>query len=242
MRGRKSKIHNGETGFRGNKTVITESDLIDIYTEMKNHFGFRNWWPADTNFEILVGAILTQQASWKSVERAISKLKEINSLDLDSIISMPKERLHSCIKETGYFRQKADNLKNICKSIKEDYKSLEILLALDDDDLRRILLSKKGIGNETCDSIMLYAANKEVFVIDAYTKRIMSRVFGIDENIEYGKLQMLIQANLPKNLVLYKDFHAQFVELGKNYCKKSIPLCNKCPLNKICRHNIKQPA
>lgn len=205
---------------------------------MKNHFGFRDWWPADTNFEILVGAILTQQASWKSVEHAIGKLKEINSINIDSIISMPKKRLYSCIRETGYFRQKADNLKSICKSIRKDYKSLEILLALNDKDLRHILLSKKGIGNETCDSIMLYAANKLVFVIDAYTKRIMSRVFGIDENIEYSKLQLFIQANLPKDLVLYKDFHAQFVELGKNYCKKSIPLCNKCPLNKICRYSL----
>jgi endonuclease III related protein len=206
-----------------------------LYKRLRRHFGFRDWWPGDTAFEVFVGAVLTQQTTWKNVEKAIIKLKEADALDMDKIAKMPLGRLQQLVRSSGYYRQKARRLKYLCNTIIKEHGSLEELFELRKGELRTTLLSYNGIGRETADSIILYAAGKPTFVIDAYTKRAMSRINpAISEGIDYDDLRDYFEKRIERKLGLYKDFHAQFVELGKNYCRKRSPLCGKCPLNEIC--------
>lgn len=212
-----------------------------IYRKLNRHFGFLHWWPGDTPFEVFVGAILTQQTTWTNVEKAIAALKKADSLSIKKIANMPIKRLQLLIRPSGYYRQKAARLKAICKAVLKEYGSLENLFGLESDELRRVLLSYNGIGRETADSIILYAAGKPTFVIDAYTKREMHRInHKFDEDIDYDKLRSYFEQRLSRNLRLYKDFHGQFVELGKNYCRKSDPICSKCPLNGLCEFGRKR--
>ncbi len=218
---------------------FSEPEPMLIYKTLRARFGFRNWWPGDTPFEILVGAVLTQQTTWKNVEKAISNLAEENILSLDGIESIGIKRLERLIRPSGYYRQKAARLKDICKKIKNEYGSLDNLFAMDKDKIRKILLSYKGIGKETADSIVLYAANKPIFVIDAYTRRAMHRINPkIRADISYDDLQQYFEQRIKREANIYNDFHAQFVELGKRYCKASKPLCWDCPLNRICYFGI----
>lgn len=213
---------------------VNKDSLNRLYALSRKNFGFLNWWPGQTAFEVIVGAVLTQQTSWSNVEKAINNLKSSKLLDLRKIAHAQTSTIELLIRPTGYFRQKAERLQSLCRFIENEYDSLETFLELDKNELREKLLSQKGIGKETCDSIMLYAAGKRIFVVDAYTKRILARVFGIAENIGYDEAQALLQNNIKQSTVLFKDMHAQFVELGKNFCKKTNPICNSCPLNKMC--------
>ncbi|MGC8652084.1 MAG: endonuclease III domain-containing protein [Candidatus Micrarchaeia archaeon] len=208
---------------------------MQIYRLLRKRFGFLNWWPGETSFEVLVGAILTQQTSWKNVEKAISRLKDANCMKLDCIAGIDIRTLETLVRPSGYYRQKARRLRSVCSSIKDEYGSLDSLFRLEAHELRKRLLSYNGIGKETADSIILYAANKPVFVIDAYTKRIMHRINGMQPDISYDALQGYFEAHVKRNLELYKDMHAQFVELGKSYCKTT-PDCEDCPANKICTY------
>jgi endonuclease-3 related protein len=218
---------------------MRDPDPSLMYKKLRARFGFRDWWPGDTRFEIFVGAILTQQTSWNNVEKAIANLKAAHCLDMNKISSLSTGSLESLIKPSGFYRQKARRLSGICKAIKKNYGSLQRLFRLDKDELRRVLLSYNGIGNETADSIMLYAAEKPIFVIDAYTKRVMHRIDpAIREDVEYGQLQEYFECRVEKNLELYKDMHAQFVELGKRYCKVK-PVCTGCPLNSVCDYGAR---
>ncbi len=206
-----------------------------IYDKLRGRFGFLNWWPGDTHFEIFVGAVLTQQTTWKNVEKAIANIKRAGRMDLDSISRMHLRNLEAMVKPSGYYRQKARRLHDICSIIKREYGSIDGLFKLGSAELRARLLSMKGIGEETADSIALYAAGKPTFVVDAYTRRIMHRIdHKISEKISYGDLKLMFESNLKPDLTLYKDFHAQFVELGKNICKKRDPLCGGCPLKSVC--------
>ncbi|MGI0100584.1 MAG: endonuclease III domain-containing protein [Candidatus Micrarchaeaceae archaeon] len=206
-----------------------------IYKTLRRHFGFRDWWPGDSQFEVFVGAILTQQTTWGNVEKAILNLKRHNALDMGKIAKMPVRELQGLVRPSGYYRQKARRLKSICRSITKEHGSLSAMLELDKEELRRTLLSYNGIGMETADSIILYAAQKPIFVIDAYTKRAMHRIDpNISEGIEYDDLRAYFESSIKRDVTLYKDFHAQFVELGKSYCRKSKPLCHKCPVRKSC--------
>jgi len=208
---------------------------LAIYKKLRGHFGFLDWWPGDTPFEVFVGAILTQQTTWRNVEKAIANLKDANCLDIKSISGMRLEKLESLVRPSGYYRQKARRLRDICKRVVEEHASIECLFRMDRDQLRKLLLSYNGIGEETADSIVLYAAGMPEFVIDAYTKRAMSRINpAISENVGYDELKSYFENRLERELELYKDFHAQFVELGKNYCKKKMPLCQKCPVVGSC--------
>ncbi len=214
---------------------------LAMYKTLREHFGFRNWWPGESDFEVFVGAILTQQTSWKNVERAIANLKETDSLSIERIASMPLRRLQRLVRPSGFYRQKAKRLREICKKILKEHRSFKSMLQLDAADLRRILLSYNGIGRETADSIVLYAAHKSSFVIDAYTKRAMHRIYpDISDSIDYDTLKDYFGSRLDRNVGLYKDFHAQFVELGKNYCRKNMPDCKHCPLRKICAFGIRE--
>jgi len=169
----------------------------------------------------------------------IANLKRGNCLNLRRMCGVRTGALEAMLKPSGYYRQKAARLKSICAHIMENYKSLENLYVLDLKELRHRLLLLNGIGKETADSIVLYSAEKPTFVIDAYTRRAMARMMGgkLDGDEKgYDELKAYFEDNIPRSLPLYKDFHAQFVELGKNYCKKRNPLCEECPLVKMCNY------
>ncbi len=209
--------------------------IPELYSKLKSAFGYRGWWPAETRDEIIIGAILTQQTSWKNVEKAISNLRDEGLLDLRKISAASTPRLERCIRPSGFYRQKAGRLKGFARHVFSNYSSLDEMFSKGAGELREELLSINGIGKETADSISLYAAGKLMFVIDAYTKRILSRVYGSDQRIAYDELRFNISGSIPDDLELYKDFHAQFVELGKRYCKTK-PLCNECPVKSYCRY------
>jgi len=214
-------------------------ELAELYKKLRDNFGYLNWWPGDTKVEIVVGAILTQNTAWKNVEKAIKNLKERKMLSLERLASAKLEELEEAIKPSGFYKQKAKRLSNLFKYIKANYSTLDRFFDKDKNELRNELLDLNGIGNETADSIVLYAAEKPTFVIDAYTRRIMNRVYGINEEIEYNKLKEYFESRLRSDLELYKDFHAQFVELGKRFCKKK-PLCDECPIRDYCRYGSKK--
>jgi len=212
--------------------------LLELYGLLKSRFGFQNWWPGETPFEIMVGAILTQNTSWQNVEKAIGNLKSENLLSPERIYNVSSERLAELIKSSGYYNQKAKKLKNFVEFLKENFSfKIENMKKLNLYKLREMLLNVNGIGKETADSILLYALSKKIFVVDAYTKRILKRLLFLnDENCEYDDVRFLIEKEIPKKLSLYKDFHAQFVMLGKNHCKKTKPLCDVCPVAKYCQY------
>lgn len=215
---------------------MQDTEVNKTYLTLKDWFGFLDWWPGETKDEIIIGAILTQNTNWKNVEKAIANLRKEQTLDLKKISSIKTGKLERLIRPSGFYRQKASRLKGFASYIFDNYKGLDQFFEKDLASLREELLSLKGIGPETADSIILYAAEKPIFVIDAYTIRIMSRIHGKKKEFEYGDLQSLISKGIREDLALYKDFHAQFVELGKNYCKKE-PLCEECPLSRICKYN-----
>ncbi len=205
-----------------------------LYSKLNKAFGFLNWWPGETKLEIIVGAVLTQQTSWKNVEKAISSIKFVNAMKLETLANMGLRELESLIRPSGFYRQKARRLKNLLLNMLKDG-GVEEFLDADAMEIRKKLLGMNGIGKETADSIILYAAEKPIFVIDAYTKRILSRIYGIEESINYDELQSIVENSIKKDLILYKDFHAQFVELGKRYCKTK-PICENCPVKSMCNY------
>ncbi len=209
----------------------------ELYRRLRKQFGYLDWWPGDTRDEIIIGAILTQQTSWKNVEKALENLRKDNSIDLRKISGMGLARLQRLIRPSGFYRQKARRLKALCAYIFSDYANLDSFLGRDRATLRKELLGLNGVGKETADSIMLYAAEKRVFVVDAYTRRITGRVYGVEEDMDYDRLAGLISDSIPASIKLYKDFHAQLVELGKRYCRPR-PLCAECPINEHCAYFI----
>lgn len=214
------------------KSIVLSKELMEIYTVLRKHFGHQHWWPGDSPLEIFVGAILTQQTAWVNVEKAISNLKRMNMLDLKIMAKGGKE-LERAIHSSGYYRQKAKRLSKASRYILEHYGTIQCFLSLETQKLRKELLSIKGIGPETADSIILYAAERPVFVVDAYTFRILERLKLYTGKKDYHTLQALFHISLPPHLDLYQDFHAQFVALGKNHCRKN-PICNGCPLRERC--------
>ena len=205
--------------------------LQEAFERMFKHFGPRHWWPGETVFEVMVGAILTQNTNWKNVERAITNLKNENVLSPLKLYDLHPEVLSELIKPVGYFRVKTDRLRNFLKFFIEKYDAqVENMRERSVDTLREELLSVKGIGPETADSIILYAVEKPIFVIDAYTKRIMSRHNLCFEEDGYNELQEIFMSNLQNDAQLFNEYHALIVETGKQFCRKE-PLCDKCPLS-----------
>ncbi len=195
--------------------------VVDIYKKLLKEFGHIDWWPADTPFEVVVGTVLTQQTKWENVERAIGNLKNRGLLEPGLISKVPLSELEELVRCTGFYRQKAKRLKNISNYFSEN----PALLEKPADELRDVLLSLNGIGEETADSIVLYAANKPKFVIDAYTKKICG-CLGIEG--DYGKLQIIFEESVSRDVLLYKEFHALIVEYGKQFCGRK--RCNECIL------------
>ena len=208
------------------------SKLVEIYNILLEHFGPQDWWPGDSPFEIMVGAVLTQNTNWANVSKAIDNLKQENLLFFEKLHELPVALLAEKIRPAGYFNLKAARLKNLLDFIGEEYNgSLEAMLAGDTIGLREEILTVKGIGPETADSILLYAAHKPVFVVDAYTHRIFSRHSIIAEEEGYYEIQEYFAMSLPEDVKLFNEYHALIVQLGKEFCKKSKPLCSQCPLN-----------
>ncbi len=209
--------------------------LMTIYNSLYSHFGPQNWWPGDTSFEVCVGAILTQNTAWQNVEKAIANLKKEKLLDPHKINKLPVKSLARLIKPSGYFNIKAKRLKNFISFLCERYDGkVGKMFSNSSGHLRGHLLNVNGIGPETADSILLYAGDVPVFVVDAYTKRIFHRLKFTPEDITYHNMQQFFMKNLPIDAMLFNEYHALIVMLGKNYCKKK-PRCEPCPL-KMCNY------
>lgn len=206
--------------------------LLGMYSAMLETLGPRDWWPAETPFEVVVGAILTQNTSWKNVEKAIANLREEAMLTPEAIHACPENKLAELIRPAGYFNVKTRRLKNMMEFIRaESDFHLEALKGQDLHELRSKVLSVNGIGPETADAILLYALEYPTFVVDAYTFRMMSRHGLTWENMDYHDLQALFMDALPDDVALYKEYHALIVHTGKDWCKKKYGLCESCPLN-----------
>ena len=208
--------------------------VYEIYEILLDYFGPQEWWPGETPFEVMVGAVLTQNTNWVNVSKAIGNLKREDLLSFNKMHDLPVELLAEKIKPAGYFNLKARRLKNLLNFISEEYfGSIEDMFGEDTLSLREKILTVKGIGPETADSILLYAGNKPVFVVDTYTHRIFSRHNVIAEEEGYYEIQEYFTLSLPEDVGLYNEYHALIVRLGKEFCKKSKPLCSKCPLNDL---------
>lgn len=193
--------------------------------------GSLNWWPAKTPFEVIVGAILTQNAAWVNVEKAIENLRREKMLTVRAIERVPRVRLARLIRSSGYFRQKAKKLKAFVRFLRKEYGgSLARMFRTPTAELREKLLAVHGIGPETADSILLYAGKHSVFVVDAYTRRILERHGHIREKTSYDQIRGFFESNLAGDSQLYNEYHAQIVNVGKNWCRPKNPLCNQCPL------------
>jgi endonuclease III related protein len=205
--------------------------LAVLFDKLLAHFGPQHWWPGDSPFEVMIGAVLTQNTNWHNVERALANLRQEDLLSFESLEALPPEILADLIRPSGYYRLKAGRLKNLLAFIREEYGGdLDAFFGEEPTRLREKLLTVKGIGPETADSILLYAAGQPIFVVDAYTHRILSRHGLIYEEAGYEEIQELFMRTLPTEAALYNEYHALLVRLGKELCKKSQPLCSACPL------------
>ncbi len=204
--------------------------LLDIYHTLLARFGPQHWWPGDTPFEVMVGAVLTQNTNWTNVSRAIANLKEGGLLSVTELAGLPTEILAQYITPAGYFNLKAGRLKNLLTLVCQYENGLDGLFAEETATLRERLLAVRGIGPETADSILLYAAGRPVFVVDAYTHRILARHALIPEEAAYYEIQECFLDQLPEDAALFNEYHALLVRLGKEFCKKGTPLCAACPL------------
>lgn len=208
-------------------------DPSSLHRILFTHYGPSGWWPGETPFEVMVGAVLTQNTAWTNVEKAIANLKKASLMDVWSIDLARPEDLAVHLRPSGYFNIKAQRLKNLVHMIASRFAGdLGMLFSLDTHTMRSALLSVNGIGMETADSICCYAAEKTIFVVDAYTRRILSRHGIISERADYDHIRALFEAGLPQDLAVYRDLHAHLVFIGKDYCRPRTPACDSCPLNK----------
>ena len=212
--------------------------ILSIYRVLFRHFGAQYWWPGQTRFEVIVGAILTQNTNWGNVEKALANLKKRKLLTPQKLSSISFSRLSELIRPSGYFKIKAKRLKNFLDFLFKEYRGdLNQIQGESADLLREKLLAVNGIGPETADSILLYAFGKPVFVIDAYAKRFLYRHGLAEEKTDYGSLQKLFTGALPEEVQLFNEYHALIVRLGKVYCRPK-PDCEQCPLKGV-RYSLK---
>jgi endonuclease III related protein len=205
--------------------------LLDIYQRLFVKYGPQHWWPAEEPFEVIVGAILTQSAAWTNVEKAIKNLKQVGALQPAALRKLSQDELATLIHSCGYYNVKARKIKAFAAWFGEKYDdNLIRLFAQDTSELRQQLLAIYGIGEETADSIILYAGNKPIFVIDAYTRRIFGRLGLAPHNNSYSAWQAMFLADLPSDAVLFNEYHALLVRLAKEACRTH-PLCLRCCLN-----------
>ena len=206
-------------------------DLYSLFNELNDHYGDLAWWPAESAFEIAVGAILTQNTDWRNVEKALGNLKSANALSIEAILETPTDLLEMLVRPSGYFRMKADRLKQLCEFLQSN--SFDALKKMGRDQARERLLSVKGVGPETADDIVLYALDIPSFVIDTYTRRLLERFGLYSSKLKYPVLQAAFHQQLPKDASLFKQYHALIVEHAKVSCRKK-PLCESCVLKETC--------
>ncbi|MDH5514583.1 MAG: endonuclease III domain-containing protein [Gammaproteobacteria bacterium] len=211
---------------------MTRRQLLATYHSLLLSFGAQHWWPADSPFEVMVGAILTQNTAWTNVERAIANLVERDKLDATSIVRARNDHLAGWLRPSGYFNIKAVRLKNFCRWYLEQG-GFRALSRLPTQSLRRALLSVNGVGHETADDMLLYAFERPVFVIDAYTRRLFSRLGFVTGNENYDELRLAIEAQLDPDVALYNEYHALIVRHAKAHCRVK-PHCTECVLNHLC--------
>jgi len=208
-----------------------QSRLVKIYKQLLGVFGPQGWWPGRTPLEISVGAILTQNTNWSNVARAMHALRQAGCLSFAALKAVPERKLARLIRPAGYFNMKARRLKHFIRYLDRRYGgNFSRMRRRSLKALRQELLAVNGIGPETADSILLYALKKPVFVVDAYTKRILSRHGIVKEDADYARLQSVFLENLPAKEPLFNEYHALIVRLGKDFCKKTGPRCGVCPL------------
>ncbi len=209
--------------------------IAAIYAKLNRAFGSHAWWPAQSAFEVLVGAVLTQNTAWRNVEKALANLRAVQWLTPAAILAAEPEALAQCLRPSGYYNVKAQRLRAACVA----WQSLggeAGARSMTTEALRTTLLAVKGLGPESVDDILLYGLQRPVFVVDAYTQRILSRLGVIDRPVPYAQLQALFHDALPTDAALFNDYHAQIVALGKDYCRPREPNCSQCPLSEDCRY------
>ncbi len=213
------------------------NSLRGVYDKLYSYFGPQYWWPARSPFEVVIGAILTQNTNWSNVEKAISELKKNKLLNPAGLRAVGVKKLARIIKSSGYYNLKAARLKSFVDYLFNNFNGrLPVMFSLQAKHLREALLKIKGVGPETADSILLYAAEKPVFVVDAYTKRFLARHGFIRPETEYQQVQNLFTNNLPRSVKLFNEYHALIVRLAKDFCRKK-PMCGLCPLKEVeCRN------
>lgn len=212
---------------------MSRNKIETIFNILFKRFGEQHWWPGDTSFEIIIGAILTQGTNWNNVEKAIGNIKKEGLLDIDRFKDLKIEKIKYLVKPSGFYNVKAQRLKIFLSEFKKRFKKIEEMKEMEIEEIRQWLLSIKGIGKETADSIILYALNKPVFVVDAYTRRILKRHNLINGDEDYEIIRKIFEDNLPKDQKIYNEYHALLVKVGKDYCFKNNPYCEKCPLKII---------
>ena len=248
-----------------------EATVRAIYRKLSRAWGRQHWWPAETPFEVIVGAILTQNTSWTNVERAMANLRSAGVLSVEGIRELPLPKLEELVRSSGYFRQKAQRLKNFVAFLDARYDgSLEQMFATPTEQLRAELLTQNGIGPETADSILLYAGNHEIFVVDAYTRRILERHLAVSAGAKYDEIRNLIERALQREqpvesrrpsreerpqvheasamstaqrsplAQVYNEMHGLLVQVGKHYCLKQQPKCEVCPLGSMLPISIEE--
>lgn len=211
------------------------SSYIQFYSRLYDIYGDLGWWPADSPDEVLIGTILTQNTSWKNVEKSISELRRANLLSLKSLAASNEEDLAGIIKSSGFFNQKSERLIGISRKILERYGDFEGLRSSGPEEATSFLKSIKGVGKETLDSILLYALGFPRFIIDKYTVRIFRRFGLVSDDQNADEIQEQVEEELHGNVGLLKNFHGMIVEMAKDYCRKK-PLCEHCPVKLDCRH------
>ncbi len=207
------------------------NNYLEAYDLLYSHFGSQNWWPGETPLEVMVGAVLTQNTNWRNVTKAIDNLRRAGMLGYPQLLELSVDQLAEYIRPSGYYNLKAKRLLNLLEMIHVHYDgNLDYFL---DDDLasaRENLLSVKGVGPETADSVLLYACGQPVFVIDTYTHRVFSRHNLVEQETDYDTMQAIFMDKLPVDTQLFNEFHALIVLVAKQFCKKTEPLCGQCPL------------
>ena len=207
--------------------------LMDIYDRLFSAFGPQGWWPGETPFEVMVGAMLVQNTAWKNTEKAIRNLADHDLLSPDALYEVPEEELADLIHSAGYYRTKARRLRNLLKLVVEGYDgSLQDMFQTGLTDLRENLLSVNGVGPETADSILLYAAELPSFVVDTYTHRVLARHGWIGFDAGYDQIKEHFEYGLDQDVGLYNEYHALLVRVGHLHCRKT-PRCENCPLQEL---------
>ena len=207
------------------------SKLLDAYERLLNKFGPQQWWPGESPFEVMVGAVLVQNTAWRNVEHAIKNLHDAGVMEPKSLYVLAAEELAELIRPAGFFQVKAKRLRNLLEFVVEEYGgSLDAMFKTSLSTLREQLLAVNGIGPETADAILLYAGGLPTFVVDTYTHRILARHGWVGYESDYQEIKDYFESALPADAPLYNEYHALLVQAGKDYCKRTAPKCEACPL------------